>query len=785
MILIYKKRKKILKNTVALLLMLILLPCITLASVLSDLATTVQPGEFVELEIDSSSISTCDAMIPPLPELHPQACPKDENGNFIPGPDPRGCPVPVSSSLGNLLEFTDKASWDSIEKEIYIIGTRRPYKAWDQGFVKYSETTNSWVTMEQPPFGFGPHGYDHSTMDVVGRKFYQTQVDFASQVWSMDMDTGIWQQLPSNPIQAGQFAALDYFPELDRMIFFNGLGQPEYVLYNSLANAWESPISLATTPFGAISHFSEYSPSHGVMFFGGGYNWGDTTPDIDEKRRFYMLDENQQTHRLADPPTFLGQFGAGPIQTIDPNTGNLIVFQGELNDGSCPNGQLPIWEYDLITNTWGQTGTQKLSNLYCSMDTVAVPLYEYGVIFIVSVRNQTNCKVYLYKHTPLTPSAPSITSQPLSQTAQEGQSATFSLSVSGSSPLVYQWYRNNEVINGATNSSYTIDSVNIDDDGANFHSTITNNLGNIISETAELTVTLDTTAPIIVSANVKDINSIDIQFSEPIRLASAETITNYQISAGIQVILANLSPDGKTVQLQTDNLDTDIIYTVTINNIQDTSSSANEILPNSTIDILFAAVIDFNAGTLPFNWIPWTLSRWSVVDDNGNNALFLNTTNYSPLSGNRLGEHILSPDSYTDFTLTAEAKTNEPSGNANADYALVFGFVNNENYYYMLFNRTQSNTQLFKVASGNRQELATASNSWLTDDEYHTIGIQVASKDIEIRFDGAIVLQHTDDSPPSGQIGLGSFNDSVFFDDIRITSGVNLFSDLIFSDDFE
>ena len=39
------------------------------------------------------------------------------------------------------------------------------------------------------------------------------------------------------------------------------------------------------------------------------------------------------------------------------------------------------------------------------------------------------------------------------------------------------------------------------------------------------------------------------------------------------------------------------------------------------------------------NYQPLTASRWSVVDDNGNARLFLNTTSYSELSGSRLGEY--------------------------------------------------------------------------------------------------------------------------------------------------
>ncbi len=384
---------------------------------------------------------------------------------------------------------------------------------------------------------------------------------------------------------------------------------------------------------------------------------------------------------------------------------------------------------------------------------------------------------------------PSISSQPISTSVTEGEMATFNITAIGSPPLSYQWYRNNgtttETIAGANNNSYQLDNVSVNDHEVNFYCTVSNAQGSVTSTNATLTVILDTVAPVIDEAVVKNVNLIDIMFSEIITSTSAQLTSNYQISDGIQVLGASLNPDGKTVHLQTDNLIADKLYTVTINNIKDISSNANEILADSTIDIQFSPLITFDNGELPTDWVPLTSSRWSVVDDNGNNALFLNTSNYSPLSGNRLGEYILSPDSYANFTLTVEAKTNEPSGNTNADYALVFGLVDEVNYYYMLFNRTLSNTQLFKVSSGNRQELATASDNWLTDNNYHTVEVSRISNDIEIRFDNNIVLQHTDVSAPIGQVGLGSFNDSVYFDNIRINTTANTVTDLIFLSTFE
>ncbi len=53
------------------------------------------------------------------------------------------------------------------------------------------------------------------------------------------------------------------------------------------------------------------------------------------------------------------------------------------------------------------------------------------------------------------PVAPSITAQPASQTITAGQTATFSVTATGTAPLSYQWQKNGAAISGATAASYT------------------------------------------------------------------------------------------------------------------------------------------------------------------------------------------------------------------------------------------------------------------------------------------------------------------------------------------
>ena len=85
--------------------------------------------------------------------------------------------------------------------------------------------------------------------------------------------------------------------------------------------------------------------------------------------------------------------------------------------------------------------------------------------------------------------APTITAQPLSQTIIAGQTATFSVTATGTAPLSYQWRKNGTAITGATASSYTTPAETTADNSAQFTVAVSNSTGSVISAAATLTVT--------------------------------------------------------------------------------------------------------------------------------------------------------------------------------------------------------------------------------------------------------------------------------------------------------
>ena len=371
-----------------------------------------------------------------------------------------------------------------------------------------------------------------------------------------------------------------------------------------------------------------------------------------------------------------------------------------------------------------------------------------------------------------TPTPPSITTQPNSVTVSEGDSATFSVGASGSATLSYQWFRNGSAIANATGSSYTVTTVSASDNGSIFRCDVTNSLGSVTSEGASLTVLSDTEAPTLTAVAATNDTRIDITFSEPVNPNSAENVANYQVDYGIVVTAANLNADGRTVSLTVSPLAPDTVYTVSVSGVQDMAQNPNTIVAQTSQSFTYLTADGFEDGSAD-GWSELVASNWSVVEDEGDMAYFLNTSSIVSPGGGRLGEYSLLPGNFGDFRFSVQAKLGDPvSSNAYADYALVFGFQDSENYYYALFNNEQSATQLFKVIGGSRIELATASADWLYDNNYHLVEVNRLGSTISVLFDGNVIMSADDNSLGEGRLGVGSYNDSAYFDDVSITEAM-------------
>jgi hypothetical protein len=82
---------------------------------------------------------------------------------------------------------------------------------------------------------------------------------------------------------------------------------------------------------------------------------------------------------------------------------------------------------------------------------------------------------------------PTITTPPANRTVIAGQSATFNVSVSGSAPFEYQWFKGGVVVPGATGASLTLNNAQPSDEGV-YTVQVSNLAGEALSPGATLTV---------------------------------------------------------------------------------------------------------------------------------------------------------------------------------------------------------------------------------------------------------------------------------------------------------
>src|SRR6185312_14404502 len=136
--------------------------------------------------------------------------------------------------------------------------------------------------------------------------------------------------------------------------------------------------------------------------------------------------------------------------------------------------------------------------------------------------------------TPAT--APTISSQPTNQTVVAGQTATFSVTASGTGPLTYQWKKSGTAISGATSASYTTAATTSADNGASFTVAVSNSAGSVTSSAASLTVT---TATLSLSANPTSLSFGSVNVGS--NSSQSVTFTN---NGNSDVTVSNVSVSG-------------------------------------------------------------------------------------------------------------------------------------------------------------------------------------------------------------------------------------------------
>ena len=135
------------------------------------------------------------------------------------------------------------------------------------------------------------------------------------------------------------------------------------------------------------------------------------------------------------------------------------------------------------------------SSTYTTPATVSA---DNAAVFTVVIRNDKGSYTSINATLTVTAPPPAISAQPTAQTITAGQTATFSVTATGTGTLSYQWKKNGTNITGgtgATTNSYTTPAMGYAGNGAVYSVVVTDSVGaTTTSSNATLTVSLSTSS---------------------------------------------------------------------------------------------------------------------------------------------------------------------------------------------------------------------------------------------------------------------------------------------------
>jgi pimeloyl-ACP methyl ester carboxylesterase len=174
-----------------------------------------------------------------------------------------------------------------------------------------------------------------------------------------------------------------------------------------------------------------------------------------------------------------------PTTSQDITTGNSASFS-VLATGTAP-----------ITYQWKKNGTNISGATNNNYTTPALNLADNGNVYHCEI---TNCDGTKNSNNAIVTVSGGCVGVDISQHPQNeiktvGETATFSVSTTGTSPFTYQWIKNGVNISGANNSSYSTAPLNLTDNG-NTYSCFLSNCNDNNSETSNsATLTVTNNAP--------------------------------------------------------------------------------------------------------------------------------------------------------------------------------------------------------------------------------------------------------------------------------------------------
>lgn len=182
---------------------------------------------------------------------------------------------------------------------------------------------------------------------------------------------------------------------------------------------------------------------------------------------------------------------------------------------------------------------------------------------------------------------------------------------------------------------------------------------------------------------------------------------------------------------------------------------------------------DFETGA--DRWQPTDAKAWRIMkSDSGRHYNQFQTSKYKPPHRSPLNMALLTDLSVTDFVLEAKVQSTGKDG-AHRDMCLFFGYQDPAHFYYVHIAKQADDhaNQIFIVNGADRKKISkTSTKGTPWDDAWHRIKIvrRVADGHIAIYFDDmkTPIMTAEDKTFGWGQVGIGSFDDSGNWDDVKV-----------------
>lgn len=301
-------------------------------------------------------------------------------------------------------------------------------------------------------------------------------VDSAGNLYVADYSNQIIREVtPAGVVTtlAGAYAATGYVEGVGAAARFSG---PQGVAVDRLGNVY-----VADSFNNAIR---KITPDGTVSTFAGALASGSTDGDT-ATARFYALEgvtvDAMGNIYVADTGNNSIRKGTSiaPSITTQP-VGQALFIGSSVTFSAAASGTAPL------SYQWKKGGVAIPGATNSSYTIAAVAVVDAGDYTVVA--SNLAGSVTSNIATLTVNGAPSITTQPVTQSVVDGSSVTFSVIATGTGSLSYQWQKAGTAISGAITNTYTIAVVTTGDAG-DYTVVVSNTAGPVTSSVATLTVT--------------------------------------------------------------------------------------------------------------------------------------------------------------------------------------------------------------------------------------------------------------------------------------------------------